>query len=455
MSTSMADPAYRRDLGNGLILRWSSTSDAAAIAQLESIVFRDHVTDPPNIPLAHFMRETMSGEYPLMGPGDFALVEDTTQKENPIVACTCLWRHQWEYEGVPFEIGRPEFVATHPNYRNRGLIRVIFELIHARSEAEGHMVQGITGIPYYYRQFGYEYALDLDGNCVVYLPFVPQAKEGTPEPYALRDATIEDLPFVLELYDRQRAAYSVSTIIDQRWWSYHFQTWHTSETGHGERVQIIVDAAGSICGYLITPNVRSGKYMPVWDLAVTPGVNLQEAMPALLRALHALGLNIPTIYDAPAVSGIRFILGAGHPVYAVLDKSLHPKYEPPYAWYVRVVDLAKIIRHIAPALERRLAHSLLGNYSGELKLDFYRGGLHIVFDKGHLANVEHWQHPVWNSESNVDGGTPPLVFLQMLFGHRSLDELRYAFPDVWVKDESELLLKTLFPRRPSWAAPLG
>ncbi len=74
MSTSMADPAYRRDLGNGLILRWSSTSDAAAIAQLESIVFRDHVTDPPNIPLAHFMRETMSGEYPLMGPGDFALV---------------------------------------------------------------------------------------------------------------------------------------------------------------------------------------------------------------------------------------------------------------------------------------------------------------------------------------------------------------------------------------------
>ncbi len=57
MPTSMADPIYRRDLGDGLILRWSSVSDTEAIAQLESLVFRDHVTDPPNIPLAHFMRE--------------------------------------------------------------------------------------------------------------------------------------------------------------------------------------------------------------------------------------------------------------------------------------------------------------------------------------------------------------------------------------------------------------
>ena len=84
MSTSMADPAYRRDLGDSLILRWSSTGDTEAIAQLESIVFRDHVTDPPIIPLAHFMREMMSGEYPLMSPGDFALVEDSASPSSSI-----------------------------------------------------------------------------------------------------------------------------------------------------------------------------------------------------------------------------------------------------------------------------------------------------------------------------------------------------------------------------------
>jgi len=455
VSRQMEDPGYRRDLGDGLILRWSTSNDTEAIADLESLVFRNSINDPPNIPLAQFMHEMMNGEYPLMGPGDFALVEDTKQKGNRIVACTCLWRQQWEYEGIAFDIGRPEFVATNPDYRNRGLIRAIFELIHARSEAEGHMVQGITGIPYYYRQFGYEYALDLDGNCIVHLSFIPQAKEGTPEPYTLRDATLEDLPFVRELYDRQRSAYSISTIIDQRWWSYQVQTWRMSETGQSERTQIIADSVGTTCGYLITRNVRTGKNIPVWSLAVTPGVNLHAAMPSLLRALHAQGLQIPTIYNPPALSGIRFILGSGHPIYGVLDKSLNPSFEPPYAWYVRVTDLAKFMRHIAPVLERRLANSALGSYSGQVKLDFYRGGLQMVFDQGRLTSVQHWRHPVWNAESNVNGGTPPLVFLQMLFGHRSLDELRHAFPDVWVKDESELLLKTLFPRRQSWVAPLG
>src|SRR5205809_1198915 len=68
-----------------------------------------------------------------------------------------------EYDGIAFGVGQPEFVATHPDYRNRGLIRKLFEMVHARSEAEGHLVQGITGITYFYRQFGYEYALELKG----------------------------------------------------------------------------------------------------------------------------------------------------------------------------------------------------------------------------------------------------------------------------------------------------
>ncbi len=52
--------------------------------------------------------------------------------------------------------------------------------------------------------------------------------------------------------------------------------------------------------------------------------------------------------------------------------------------------------------------SALGAYNGELKLNFYRGGLRIVFEEGHLTAVDHWRKPIWNGESNVDGGFPPL-----------------------------------------------
>ena len=147
----------------------------------------------------------MRGDHPVMGSGDFGIVEDTRKEGNPLVACTCLWRHNWEYEGVPFAIGRPEIVGSDPAYRNRGLIRALFEMVHARSEAEGHLAQAITGIAYFYRQFGYEYALDLDGKRVTYLSLIPKLKEGESEPFTLREATVEDIPLVMEYYNRRRA----------------------------------------------------------------------------------------------------------------------------------------------------------------------------------------------------------------------------------------------------------
>src|SRR5207302_1856661 len=147
MSTA-ADSSYQRDLGDGLLLRWSTPADTENIAQLVGSVFRDRADAPTNAPLGNLMRELMSGMHPSMGPGDFALVEDRRKQGNPLIACTCLWRHTWEYEGIPFGVGRPEIVATDPAYRNRRLIRAIFEAIHARSETEGHLVQAITGIPY-------------------------------------------------------------------------------------------------------------------------------------------------------------------------------------------------------------------------------------------------------------------------------------------------------------------
>ena len=131
MQAQLSHPAYRRELGGGLVLRWSTSADTAAIGQLYGFVFRDKAEDPLNHIMMAWERDLMSGRNPLIGPGDFAVVEDTDG--GAIVAATCLLRQTWEYEGIAFPVGRPEIVATMPEYRNRGLIRAIFELIHARA----------------------------------------------------------------------------------------------------------------------------------------------------------------------------------------------------------------------------------------------------------------------------------------------------------------------------------
>ncbi len=445
--------SYRRDLGDSLIARWSTPVDTENIAQLIGMVFRNKADEPENTHMANNVRRLMRGDYPLMNPDDYAIVEDTRKEGNPIVAVTCLWRQTWEYEGIPFAIGRPEFVATHQDYRNRGLIRVLFEMVHARSADEGHLVTAITGIPYFYRQFGYEYALDLGGKQTTYLAQIPKAKEGEAEPYILREATSEDIPLLQKLYNRRRASSIVWTRIPDHYWRYELEGWQVQpEIGKTSSIQIIVDNTGTPKGYLLLPPRRWGRELNVWGFEVAPGTNVQTILPPVLRALQTQGSQMPTSKpNVDPFSEIGFYLGRNHPFYDVLG-GLAPAEEEPYAWYVRVPDLPAFLRLIAPALEQRLADSDVAGYTGELKLDFYCGGLRIAFDKGQLTTIENWRVPTF--DSNAGAGLPALVFLQVVFGHRSIDELRHAFPDVWVNDEAGYILKVLFPARPSFVMPL-
>jgi hypothetical protein len=443
-----ADPAFRRDLGDGLLLRWSTAADADAIAQLQSFVYRSSADAPPlNERVTDRVRRQMRGNY-LMEPGDYALVEDTSRDGHPLVACSCLWHHTWEFAGIPFGVGRPEYVATDPAFRNRGLVRAIFSLLHARSAARGDRMQAITGIPYFYRQFGYEYALDLDGSRTVPISLIPSAKEGESEPYTLREATAEDLPILRQFHDQRRAEMLIWSVIPEAFWRYQLvdlADWQIpSKRG---TFQMIVDQTGNTVGYLYTGIRRWGANLTVHDFEAAGGTNLRAILPPILRQLQQHGQSIPAIDTTEPLRGIQFQLGREHPVYDVLGSGLASVVEPPYAWYIRVPDIPGFLTHVAPVLEQRLAGSPLANYTGELKMDWYRGGMRLAFVDGKLTASEPWQAPTFGE--NAQAGCPELVFIQLLTGYRSIAELRAIYPDVEANDEAHMLLSILFPKRPS------
>ncbi len=436
----------RRDLGGGLALRWTGPADAERVAEFTAYAFRNAPEDPPLAGLGAQVRDWMSGRHPLVGPEDFVIVEDTAT--GAIVASSCLMRQEWEYDGIPFDVGRPEFVVTDEGYRNRGLIRAIFTAIHERGAARDQLVQGITGIPYFYRQFGYEYALDLEGGRGAYFATIPDAPAAEPEPYALREATPDDLPFIMALYDRRRAGLLVSTRVPGDFWRATFSAPRDAYNMHW-CLYVIVDAAGAPRGYIRVSSKRWGENLWVWDWATEDGVALRATGAPILRALRELAKRTPhATGDDKPVTGIWLALHREHPLYAALGEAVAPRTIAPYAWYVRVPDLPGFLRHIAPALERRLATSAMAGHTGDLRIDFYRGGLRLTFADGRLTGAEPWRRPVWGERQGA--GFPPLVFLQLLFGHRSLAELRAAFPDVLANDEATPLLDALFPKRVSW-----
>ena len=448
LSTPPADPGYRDTLGEDLVLRWSTTEDVAGIATLYEQVYRDEPDDPPNARAGIWTRNMMSGRHPLVGPADFAVVEHA--RTGAIVAATCLYSQIWTYDGVVLPVGRPEAVATHEEYRNRGLIRAIFTLIHARSAACGHVAQGITGIPYYYRQFGYDYALDLEVTHSLPFSAIPPLKEGEPEPFQLREATLGDIPRLVDLYDRDRAYALISTRIDATYWHWMLAG-VTLEAAERWRVYMIVDGTERVHGYTIASRWAWRDGFGVHAIGVAPGITLAGALPAVLRALREVAATAPRRPTTEPPTTLRFNMGRGHAVYEALADLLPAVPRRPYSWYVRVPDVPGFIREIAAVLERRLRASVMDGYSGEMKVDFYKGGLRLVFREGRLERVEDWRRGPWDK---VDAAFPPLVFPQLLFGYRGLDDLRDMFPDVWADGTAVPLLRALFPAQPSWVVPL-
>jgi hypothetical protein len=116
-----------------------------------------------------------------------------------------------------------------------------------------------------------------------------------------------------------------------------------------------------------------------------------------------------------------------------------------------VPDLPAFIRHIAPVLEKRLENSGANRYTGDLKIGFYDlTGLTIHFENGRITSVTQGELPQYEGDADF----PYLTFLNVLFGHRTLDELAYVLPEVTFNRKAAVLLDALFPAKRSWVVAL-
>lgn len=442
------EETFIRDLGDGLILRRATASDTEQLASFHGDLHRDPGVQEPEAGVAAWLRDLMEGDHPTMGPADFTIVED--RSSGAIVSSLCLISQTWTYAGIPFGVGRPELVATHPEYRRRGLVRAQFDVIHRWSAQRGELVQGITGIPYFYRQFGYEMALNLGGSRAGYASQVPKLKDGEAEPFRLRPAIEADLPLIARLCRQGAGRSLLSCVRDERLW--HYELAGRSEASEDRAAFSLIEALdGNPVGFVAhSARVRHNQ-VGLWIYELEPGISWLAVTPSVVRYLWALGQTWAAQDPRQELQRFVFWLGAEHPAYRAFQAGL-PHTATPYAWYLRVHDLNAFLRHIAPALGQRLAGSLLAGHTGQLSLSFYRSGLRLSFEAGTLTGVDPWQP---SPEEGGDAAFPGLSFLQLLFGYRSLEELRYAFADCWASgDEARLLLDSLFPKQPSHVWPM-
>jgi hypothetical protein len=357
-----------------------------------------------------------------------------------IVSAINLIPQTWHYEDVPFGLGRIEVVATHKEYRHRRLVRAQIDAAHDRSAELGLLATGITGIPNYYRRFGYAKAVPCWARYS--LPFYEIA-EGAPDKFTLRPATLDDAEN-LSTFDAYRAREAgVSVIRTPELWRYEIAG-HSPQSPAAWQVFVIRrEATGEDVGHVALRFSLTWHDAILESYVVGEGASYVETYSDVLKGIRDTARAHFAKHEA-ALTERLFIHSNTHPALDLLLQNNVQTFESPNTWYLRVPDLAAFLRHVAPVLERRLEGSAAHRYSGVLNIGFYnRSGVRVTFEQGKLVSAEQ----VAMEREDFTAAFADLTFIGVLFGYKSRRDTRAMYDENYALPVGRVLIDTLFPRK--------
>jgi predicted N-acetyltransferase YhbS len=380
-------------LADGLVLRPATADDLPGAAQL--LAARGDTDDARDLELV----------VATEGSDGVGVVVDGDR----VVATATLLDETLRIDGLATPAGQIELVATDVAYEGRGLVRALVAWAHARSRERGHLLQVMIGIPYFYRQFGYEYVTPM-------APWRPLTDTPTvPDDVRVRPAAVDDIPAMERLQARAQAGADVAM-------GHQPACWRWLVTGGDLRV---AERAGGVVG--VARVATSGAGAALAELAAA---------------------------DAPAALGLVADAASGSAALTVQDRLGTPPElrrrlgaadgEPD--WYLaRVERLGPLLVHLAPALQGRLQAEGLGDRRHEVLLSLWRS--HVRFAVGPtgvtlLADGGAKQAPI----SEGGSGVPPDAVASLLLGPDGAEGLERRLPDCLLGAQRDLL-HALFPPR--------
>jgi len=394
-------------LPDGLVLRTARPSDLEQIGQL----LRDRGDEVDS------WDHKLVVEDPAAGWESCAVVVDGEK----VVATATHLDETVRIGTVTVPAGQVELVATHEDYEGRGLSRALMGWAHERSASLGHLVQVMIGIPFFYRLFGYEYAIDIPpAREVVDLPEKLDLGPDGDSPYSFASFEEGDVAELMAMQEVAQASYDIAVPHPAaRWrWLAESPAGTFRELVRGEEI------------------VGSCRSMASEDsVVVTEALAVdEEAAEALLRAMvwSSAGEKLSVVHRALTIPG------------KVWEPRLGPASEYSEQYYVRIPALAPLLDALRPELERRLAAAGIDRAGKEIVISSFGSHVRIpVADDGSLGPAQTGGRLPW--PASVGGaGVAPDQLGPLLFGPLGMNGLARRRPDVSLGPDEELF-EALFP----------
>lgn len=343
-----------------------------------------------------------------------------------MVATLNLIPSEWSIGGILLKVAEMGNVATLPEYRNRGLIRTLVNEYHKEVVNQGYDLSVIEGIPYFYRQFGYEYAIPLDEEIVIQLERLP-SQEPIPE---IRPFTDKEIPKAMKLLAETQSKFYVHSVRDEQIWKMQQETGLTD--GHVFE------------GYAVEENGEMTAYFRLSRKPDQKQLVLREASDTDRRTTETVLSFIKEVGQKNGFETLLVRTSCCDPLTRHLV-ALGAEQRTPYAWQIRVTDYASMFRKMKPLFEERLATSSFHNLTERLNFNFRRYVIQTSIENGVIPEIQRLE-----TGESCPIGLNPLVFTQLLLGHRNGHELEMNYPDFHVQDTHKQLVDVLFPKLPSY-----
>jgi predicted acetyltransferase len=338
----------------------------------------------------------------------------------------------WDYDGVALRNLELGFVGTLEEYRNHGFIRALYSYFEKRFFEGEYDISTIQGIPYYYRQFGYDFVLPLDQSAVLRADQILRVNEETPPEYmslTVRDTVPNDIDSLAALYDKMAQRLLVTVRRSRNLWDVQERIKKRYQDAFRT---LVIENEETIEGYLRVTSYKEQGYINVFESSIITISAVNRTLQFLRK--HALELGVSTITLPGTVESNLSRVG--------LDLGGHIN----RGWknMVRIPDMVRFLNKIRPVLEKRLHGTMFEGITRELFINVFRNCPALRFENGSLLEVEDVGMPL--TSDKLEFRTPPNDFVRLILGDYDIAELENNNIDFIVRGPVRSLVSTLFPK---------
>lgn len=306
--------------------------------------------------------------------------------------------------------------GTAENYRFQGVNRKLTELFFQQCKERGYNLVVLEGIPYFYRQYGFNYAVPMKFEKLN----LQDLELKVDEKIQIRKAQPSDFDYLIKNYQHAAEAAEFCKFLEPS--ILKTQLFHYRNLMSARRYYII-ESDGQKIGYF---GLNINDDIKIIDIADQLGFSCYESVLRFLQIEFSLD-NLTV--DIPEQSKfIKFIRMFGS------------KRVGRYAWQIRILDELKFLQDILPILEKRLNESVFKDEKIEFCYNNFKRLIRFQINQGKITLSEEKWRPYWEFNLSPQGA------VKLFIGHNTREEIMNFLPDCYVDIKYQEIIDILFPK---------